>query len=188
MINGVIALINGFSLCVCVLRKGKRKPASQDRNRYLRQGPWLQDFTRHRQKKKLSRCATSTVHPQLKTLQTGHYKRLIRAQLSSPEMLAFSSTFLRLPRCQRGNSPPCTATKPRLLFKTGCLSEASFPSNKQSAKPDFARQSGSTRVTLFPHPVSWSIWALRECGRPGAEKARGCGRNLRLCARFQGGR
>lgn len=62
---------------------------------------------------------------------------------------------------------PCTATKPRQLFKTGCLSEASFPSNKQSAKPDFGRQSGSTRVTLFPHPISWSIrapegvWAAR---------------------------
>lgn len=71
------------------------------------------------------------------------------------------------PHCQRGNSPPCTATKPRQLFKTGCLSEASFPSNKQSAKPDFGRQGGSTRVTLFPHPVSWSIgapegvWAAR---------------------------
>lgn len=69
--------------------------------------------------------------------------------------------------CQRGNSPPCSATKPRQLFKTGCLSEASFPSNKQSAKPDFGRQGGSTRVTLFPHPVSWSIgapegvWAAR---------------------------
>lgn len=69
--------------------------------------------------------------------------------------------------CQRGNSPPCIATKPRQLFKTGCLSEASFPSNKQSAKPDFGRQGGSTRVTLFPHPVSWSIgapegvWAAR---------------------------
>lgn len=71
------------------------------------------------------------------------------------------------PHCQRGNSPPCSATKPRQLFKTGCLSEASFPSNKQSAKPDFGRQGGSTRVTLFPHPVSWSIgapegvWAAR---------------------------
>lgn len=71
------------------------------------------------------------------------------------------------PRCQRGNSPPYAATKPRQLFKTGCLSEASFPSNKQSAKPDFRRQGGSTRVTLFPHPVSWSIrapegvWAAR---------------------------
>lgn len=69
--------------------------------------------------------------------------------------------------CQRGNSPPRSATKPRQLFKTGCLSEASFPSNKQSAKPDFGRQGGSTRVTLFPHPVSWSIgapegvWAAR---------------------------
>lgn len=71
------------------------------------------------------------------------------------------------PHCQRGNLPPCAATKPRQLFKTGCLSEASFPSNKQSAKPDFGRQGGSTRVTLFPHPVSWSIgapegvWAAR---------------------------
>lgn len=69
--------------------------------------------------------------------------------------------------CQRGNLPPRSATKPRQLFKTGCLSEASFPSNKQSAKPDFGRQGGSTRVTLFPHPVSWSIgapegvWAAR---------------------------
>lgn len=83
----------------------------------------------------------------------------------SPEMLAFSSTFLNLPPLSKGQFT--AATKPRQLFKTGCLSEASFPSNKQSAKPDFGRQGGSTRVTLFPHPVSWSIrapegvWAAR---------------------------
>lgn len=75
--------------------------------------------------------------------------------------------ILQSPHRQRISLPPCSAAKPRLLFKTGCLSEASFPSNKQSRKPDFRRQSGSTRVTLFPHPISWSIgapegtWAAR---------------------------
>lgn len=88
--------------------------------------------------------------------------------------------------CQRGNSPPRSATKPRQLFKTGCLSEASFPSNKQSAKPDFGRQGGSTRVTLFPHPVSWSIGAPEGALATGAGKAQACSGNLRPCARLEG--
>lgn len=47
MKNGLIALINGsFFLCVWVLRKGKRKPASQDRNGYLRRGLWVQALHR----------------------------------------------------------------------------------------------------------------------------------------------
>lgn len=79
------------------------------------------------------------------------------------------------PHRLRGNSSPRSATKPRQRFKTGCLSEASFPSNKQSAKPDFGRQGGSTRVTLFPHPVSWSIgapegvWAARRWEGSGSQ-------------------
>lgn len=35
-----------FFLCVWVLRKGKRKPASQDRNGYLRRGLWVQALHR----------------------------------------------------------------------------------------------------------------------------------------------
>lgn len=101
------------------------------------------------------------------TQKTGHDKWLRRAPSFPPRCWPSLQHSSVSPRCQRGNSPPCTATKPRQLFKTGCLSEASFPSNKQSAKPDFGRQGGSTRVTLFPHPVSWSIgapegvWAAR---------------------------
>lgn len=36
----------------------------------------------------------------------------------------------------------------------------------------------------IPYPAAF--WLLRECGRPGAGKARGCGRNLRPSARFEG--
>lgn len=36
----------------------------------------------------------------------------------------------------------------------------------------------------IPYPGAFGL--LRECGRPGAGKAQGCGRNLRPCARFHG--
>lgn len=156
-------------LCVCVLRKGKRKPASQDRNGYLRRGLWVQALHHYRENsaKDPSGCMATTLRPQLKMDWTGHDKRMRRAPSCPPRYWPSLQHSSVSPLCQRGNSPPCTATKPRQLFKTGCLSEASFPSNKQSAKPDFGRQRGSTRVTLFPHPVSWSIgapegvWAAR---------------------------
>lgn len=38
---------------------------------------------------------------------------------------------------QRGSWAAPALQNPGKLFKTGCLAEASFPSNKQSAKPDF---------------------------------------------------
>lgn len=164
-------------LCVCVLRKGKRKPASQDRNGYLRRGLWVQASHHYRENRAQdpSGCIATTLHllpptPSAclkQTLQTGHDKRVRRAPSCPPRCWPSLQHSSVSPHCQRGNSPLCTATKPRQLFKTGCLSEASFPSNKQSAKPDFGRQGGSTRVTLFPHPVSWStgapegVWAAR---------------------------
>lgn len=120
------------------------------------------------QRTNLSGCIVTTRRLQFKmssanwTWQMGE-----ESPLMSPEMLAFSSTFLSLPPLSKEQFTALHCYKTQQLFKTGCLSEASFPSNKQSAKPDFGRQSGSTRVTLFPHPVSWSIrapegvWAAR---------------------------
>lgn len=38
----------------------------------------------------------------------------------------------------------------------------------------------------FHIPYPGALGLLRECGRPGAGKALGCGGNLRPCARLQG--
>lgn len=115
-----------------------------------------------------------------------HDKRVRRAPTCPPRYWPSLQHSSGSPRCQRGDSPPGIATKPRQLFKTGCLSEASFPSNKQSAKPDFGRQGGSTRVTLFPHPVSWSIGAPEGVWAARHWEDSGCGGNLTTCARLQG--
>lgn len=65
------------------------------------------------------------------------------------------------------------------IFKTGCLAEASFPSNKQSAGPDFLE----TGWKYSSHIISTS--RILELSRPWGSAARpgGCGRNLRPHAR-----
>lgn len=120
------------------LRKGKRKQASQDRNGYLSRGL-------------LGKKAPTRRSPELSHRfcrmcggQSGHDKRTSRVPSCPPEVLAFSLTFLSPPPpppppaplpSEGGNPSARLGYKTQAaLFKTGCLSEASFPSNKQSAK------------------------------------------------------
>lgn len=57
-----------LSVCVCVLRKGKRKLVSQDRNGYLRQGLWVQALHHYRENRAQdhSGCIATTPRPQPK--------------------------------------------------------------------------------------------------------------------------
>lgn len=145
-------------LFLCVgggLRKGKRKRASQDRNGYLSRGL-------------LGKKAPELRHRFCRMCggQSGHDKRTSRVPSCPPEVLAFSSTFLspapphpHPPRCRLKGAihRPGSATKPRQRFlkQDVCLRPPS-PQINNPQKPDLGRQSGSTPVTLFPHPVSWS--------------------------------
>lgn len=113
------------------LRKGKRKQASQHRNGYLRRGPLG---------KKAQNSVTGSAGCAADKVD------MTNGRAESPRVL------LRCwPSLQHSSTPPPRPAHPlpseggnpsaRLgyktqaaLFKTGCLSEASFPSNKQSTK------------------------------------------------------
>lgn len=85
--------------------------------------------------------------------------------------------------CQRGNSPPCSATKPRQLFF--CLR----PPSPQINNPQNLILGGRVEALeshYFHIPYPGALGLLRECGRPGAGKAQACSGNLRPCARLQG--
>lgn len=120
------------------LRKGKRKQASQDRNGYLRRG-LLGKRPRHAAAQNTATGRAGCAAARLKMDKLD----MTNGRPESPRVLPrcwpslqHSSVSPSAPLPSEGGNP-----SPRLgyktqaaLFKTGCLSEASFPSNKQSAK------------------------------------------------------
>lgn len=116
------------------------------------------------------------------TWQTGE-----ESPLTSPEMLAFSSTFLSLPPLSKGQF-----TALRLLQNPGSFLKQDVclrPPSPQINNPQNLISGGRVEALeshYFHIPYPGALGLLRECGRPGAGKAQGCGGNLRPCARLQG--
>lgn len=84
-----------------------------------------------------------------------------------PEALALSSTFFS-PSTDKGSvCRPARLLNPGCFLKQDVCLRPPSPQINNPQKPDFRRQGGSTRVTLFPHPISWStgapegMWAAR---------------------------
>lgn len=105
----------------------------------------------------------------------------------SPEMLAFSSTFLSLPPAVKG-----AIHRPALLQNAGSFLKQDVclrPPSPQINNPQNLISGGRVEALeshYFHIPYPGALGLLRECGRPGAGKAQGCGGNLRPCARLQG--
>lgn len=180
-------------LCVCVLRKGKRKPASQDRNGYLRRGLWVQASHHYRENRAQdpSGCiATTPPHLSLaclkRTLQTGHDKRVRRA----PHVPRDAGLLDNIPQ-----SPPTVKGaihRLALLQNPGSFLKQDVclrPPSPQINNPQNLISGGRVEALeshYFHIPYPGALGLLRECGRRGAGKAQGCGGNLRPCARLQG--
>lgn len=98
---------------------------------------------------------------------------------SPPSRWASLQHSLASPCRQRGSGAAPVLQNPGKLFKTGCLAEASFPSNKQSAEPDFLEAGWK----YSSHIISTSR-ILEHLGPWGSVgRLWGCGGNLRPRAR-----
>lgn len=174
-------------LCVCVLRKGKRKPASQDRNGYLRRGLWVQALHHYRENRAQdpSGCIAATLHPQFKN-------GLCKLDMTNgwgepPNVPRDAGLLFNIPQsplhCQRGNS--LLQNPGSFLKQDVCLR----PPSPQINNPQNLILGGRVEALeshYFHIPYPGALGLLRECGRQGAGKAQGCGGNLRPCARLQG--
>ncbi len=159
--------------CLRVLCKGKRKSVIQDRNTRSRRVVWYShegtvppvlylhavhlSVKMKRKKLKSNECHTDTCS------LTHIYKCTSQPITSRP--LGFSSHSSASPCRQRGSWTAPALQNPGKLFKTGCLAEASFPSNKQSAEPDFleAGWKYSSHIIstsrILEHLGPWGVWA-----------------------------
>lgn len=83
--------------------------------------------------------------------------------------------------------------RPALLQNPGSFLKQDVclrPPSPQINNPQNLISGGSVEALeshYFHIPYPGALGLLRECGRPGAGKAQGCGGNLRPCARLQGG-
>lgn len=179
------------SACLHALCKGKRKPVIEDRNTHSRRAVWYSHesaaFVLHvfacstypRQNKNTT-CINATDHLNTQDRRISSHTHANTSPNPSPPghwpSLQHSSAS---PCCQRGSWAAPVLQNPGKLFKTGCLAEASFPSNKQSAEPDFLEAGWK----YSSHIISTSR-ILEHLG-PWGSVARlwGCGGNLRPCAR-----
>lgn len=98
---------------------------------------------------------------------------------SPPDRWASLQHSSASPCRQRGSWAATALQNPGKLFKTGCLAEASFPSNKQSAEPDFleAGWKYSSHIIstsrILEHLGPWgSVGRLWGCGGNPRPRAR----------------
>lgn len=106
----------------------------------------------------------------------------------SSEVMAFSSTFLRLPPL----SVKGAIHRPALLQNPGSFLKQDVclrPPSPQINNPQNLISGGRVEALkshYFHIPYPGALRLLGECGRPGAGNAQGCGGNLRPCARLLG--
>lgn len=175
--------------CLRVLCKGKRKSVIQDRNTRSRKAVWyshdgtvLPVLCLHAVHLSIKIKNTNStwnqmnatqIHVVSKTYTNGH------PNSSPPGCWASLQHSSASPCCQRGSWAAPVLQNPGKLFKTGCLAEASFPSNKQSAEPDFLEAGWK----YSSHIISTSR-ILEHLGPWGSVgRLWGCGGNLRPRAR-----
>lgn len=88
----------------------------------------------------------------------------VKGAIHRPALLQNAGSFLKQDVCLRPPSPQIN--NPQNLISGGRV------------------EALESHYFHIPYPGAFGL--LRECGRPGAGKAQGCGGNLRPCARLQG--
>lgn len=120
MKNGLIALINGsffFYVYVCYVRGNGSLPPRTGTDTWDEDCGYRPCATERTEQRDPSGCIAATLRPQLKmdsanwTWQTGE-----ESPLTSPEMLAFSSTFLSLPPLSKGQFTALRCYKTQAAF------------------------------------------------------------------------
>lgn len=103
--------------------------------------------------------------------------------LTSPEMMAFTSTFFSLHHRQRANSE--LQNLGSFLKQDVCLR----PPSPQINNPQNLISGGRVEALkshYFHIPYPGALGLLRECGRPGIGKTLDCGGKLKTCASLRG--
>lgn len=175
--------------CLCVLCKGKRKSVIQDRNTRSRRTVWYShDCTVppvlylhivHLSVKMKKHNITWNQTNATQTHVFSHTYTKADPNSSPPDRWASLQHSSASPCRQRGSWAATALQNPGKLFKTGCLAVASFPSNKQSAEPDFleAGWKYSSHIIstsrILEHLGPWgSVGRLWGCGGNPRPRAR----------------